>query len=152
MKTFLALLKTVDIRALLLSPSDNLFVQMFRYLFVGGIAFVADAGSLWGITAFGVNEYLATAIAFLLGLTVNFALSKSFVFSSETARVGGVAEFVSYGLIGVIGLLITEGLMVIGLELLSWHVMIVKVIAAAIVLVWNFAARKLLLYNHANKE
>jgi len=146
LKEFWILLKTMNIKALFMLPSDNLFIQMFRYVFVGGLAFVVDAGSLWGMTACGMNEYAATAAAFILGLITNFILSKKLVFSAENARVNGVTEFISYGLIGLVGLGITEGLMVIGLELLSWHVMIVKVIAAAIVLVWNFAARKILLY------
>lgn len=148
MKHLLSLLKSRDWHGLFVAPSDNLLVQLFRYAFVGGIAFVVDAGSLWGMTAAGLNEYLATAIAFLLGLITNFVLSKRLVFSKENARVGGVLEFIAYGLIGIVGLGLTELLVFLGFDLLHLHILLVKTVAAALVLIWNFAARKLLLYTH----
>lgn len=147
-KEFWSLLVRLDLRGLFITPSDNLLLQMLRYVFVGGTAFVADAGALWGLTLLGMNEYLAAAIAFVLGLVVNFLLSKALVFTKETSRLSRVTEFVSYAAIGIIGLLLTEWLLFIGLEWLGIHVMAAKIIAAALVLVWNFAARKYLLYRH----
>lgn len=152
MKELFSRLVSFDLKGLFLTPCDNLFIQMFRYVFVGGVAFVADAGTLWAIAALIPGDEfwqvaLATAIAFAVGLIVNYILSKWLVFTKEKAKTGRVAEFVSYGVIGVIGLGITEALMYIGLEwLFIPHELIVKVIAAAIVLVWNFAARKIFLY------
>jgi len=151
-KEFWSLVKRFDLKGLFLTPSDNLILQMFRYVFVGGTAFVADAGTLWGLTVLGVNDYVAAAIAFVIGLVVNFLLSKTLVFNKENARVKGFAEFLSYAIIGVIGLGLTELLLYIGLEWLRVHVMAAKIVAAALVLVWNFAARKLLLYSHSDKK
>lgn len=148
MKEFWSLLARFDLRGLFVAPSDNLILQMFRYVFVGGTAFVADAGSLWGLTFFGTNAYLAAAVAFVLGLAVNFWLSKALVFTKEDAHMAPVTEFIFYAVIGIIGLVLTEGLLFIGLEWLGMHVMAAKVVAAALVLVWNFAARKFLLYRH----
>ncbi len=151
-KEFWSLLRRFDLKGLFVTPSDNLILQMFRYVFVGGTAFVVDAGALWGLTRMGVNAYLAAAIAFAIGLVTNFLLSKTLVFTKENARVKGFAEFLSYAIIGVIGLGLTELLLFIGLEWLRIHVLAAKVIAAALVLVWNFAARKLLLYRHTDEK
>ena len=52
-----------------------------------------------------------------------------------------------YGIIGMIGHLITEGLMYLFTDVFGLYFLISKIIAAAIVLVWNFAARKVVLYN-----
>ena len=107
------LIKKLDFKGLMITPSDNLFIQMFRYLFVGGFAFVADFGSLFLLVHLGLNKYIATAIAFVIGLVVIYILSKLLVFTQE-AKVKSTIEFISYGIIGVIGLGMTEGLIWLG--------------------------------------
>lgn len=148
MKEFLEYVKTKNLNALFLEPSNNLFIQMFRYLFVGGGAFLVDTGTLC-LLAYFINKYVAVAIGFILGLIVNFALSKAFVFKKEKARVGSVIEFVSYGIIGLIGLGLTELLIGVFTEMIPFRLVFAKIIAAAIVLLWNFAARKVALYSKA---
>lgn len=139
-------IRNKDFKALFADPTTNLFIQMFRYLFVGGGAFVVDWGSLALFKLVGLNLYVSTALAFVLGLIANFILSKAFVFKAEKSSVGNTAEFIIYGIIGVIGLGLTELLMFILSEKIGIHFLIAKIIAAAIVLVWNFVARKVILY------
>ncbi len=146
MKELLERWKTLKISVIFYEQTDDFFVQMFRYVFVGGIAFAAD----WGMMVFlhevvNINVYVATAIAFIFGLIVNFVLSKIFVFVEPSERTGIIGEFITYGIIGVVGLLFTEVIMW-GLLKIKILYMIAKVIAAAIVLIWNFVARKILLY------
>jgi putative flippase GtrA len=66
---------------LLYEFTQNPFLQFFRYVFVGGSAFCVDAGTLFLLQRAGVHYLLAAAAAFLLGLVVNFLLSKRFVFT-----------------------------------------------------------------------
>jgi len=135
-----------DWNALFVQSTKNNILQAFRYVFVGGIAFVADWGTLALLTLAGLHYMIATAIAFLVGLTVNYFLSKAFVFRAETAATGAVGEFLVYALIGAAGLLITSGLMYCAVEWLQIHPLVAKVIIAVIVLFWNFIMRKVLLY------
>ena len=136
------------LRLLFTGESDNTIIQFIRYIFVGGAAFVADAGSLWLISL--VAHYLvAAAAAFIIGLVVNFTLSKLFVFTDNTHNKA--AEFITYGIIGVIGLGLTELLMYLFTEKLGLFFMLSKIITAVIVLVWNFAARKIILYRGNTK-
>lgn len=146
MKELFGYVKNKDFKALFADPTTNLFIQMFRYLFVGGGAFIVDWGSLAVFKTIGFSLYLSTALAFVLGLAANYLLSKAFVFKAEKSSVGNVAEFVIYGIIGVIGLGLTEFLMFILSVKIGIHFLIAKIIAAAIVLVWNFVARKIILY------
>jgi putative flippase GtrA len=146
MKELFGYIKNKDFKALFAEPTTNLFIQMFRYLFVGGGAFIVDWGSLALFKFIGFNLYVSTALAFVLGLVANYILSKAFVFKAEKSSVGNTAEFIIYGVIGVIGLGLTELLMFILSEKIGIHFLISKIIAAAIVLVWNFVARKLILY------
>lgn len=147
MKEFFSILFSFDFKKIFYTPTDNGLLQFFRYAFVGGWATVAD----WGVFAL-FNEvvklhYLISApIAFLMGLTVNYLLSKKFVFSGEKSEHAASTEFVVYGIIGIIGLLMTMIIMYLLTEFVGFIPMVSKIIATAIVLVWNFLARKFVLY------
>lgn len=149
MKEIFRCIRSADFKALFFDQSDNLMIQAFRYVFVGGISFLADWLSLYLLTLAGLYYLVSTAFAFLIGLAVNYFLSKKFVFVENPERVGKVAEFTIYGVIGVIGLLLTELLMYFFTDILGVYYLISKIIAAAIVLCWNFVARKLILYRKA---
>lgn len=133
----------------------ELGMEFFRYLLVGGSAFLVDFGVLYltktflfgGLGITGV--YIATAIGFTAGLVYNYILSLIFVFKNAKEKTQGKAlrAFLVFSLIGVIGLGITEFGMYLGVSLLGIHYLIVKVVMAAIVLMWNYLARKLLIFH-----
>ena len=134
----------LDFKSLFITKSNNTFIQFFRYIFVGGVAFLADGGSLFLITTIGVNYLISVIFAFVIGLAVNYGLSKLLVF--ENSSVNGKIEFLVYGIIGVIGLGFTEIIMYVLTEIAGLYFMVSKVISTIIVLVWNFVARKITLY------
>ena len=146
MKEFLDYIKKLDLNSLFITPTSNALIQFFRYIFVGGVAFLADGGSLFLIEAIGVNYLIAAIFAFIIGLVCNFLLSKLMVF--QKSDKDGKVEFAVYGVIGVIGLGITEIIMYVLTEIAGIYFMLSKVVAAAIVLIWNFVARKLVLYRN----
>lgn len=146
MKEFFKAILDFNLNRLFREKTTNIFIQFFRYIFVGGLAFLADAFTLW-LCEKWMNYMIAAAIAFVVGLAVNYALSILFVFSESSKVKNKVKEFVVYGIIGLIGLLITEGIMYLFTDVFGLYFLISKIIAAAIVLVWNFAARKVVLYN-----
>ena len=127
------------------------FWEFFRYLFAGGFAFVVDFGTLiacrellfkeavWGV-------YLSVVLAFMAGHVTNYLLSMWFVFRDPTERRRGLtgSAFCLFALVGVIGVGITELGMWIGYGMLGLNYILVKIIMSAIVLVWNFAGRKLI--------
>lgn len=146
MKELFGYILGLNFKELFVKPTDNIYIQFFRYVFVGGFAFVIDAGSLFVIEKCGVHYLAATALAFIVGLMTNYILSKIIVFTKETTNSNTGLEFVTYGVIGVAGLFITEGLMYLFTAVLDIYFMISKMVAAVIVLIWNFAARKIILY------
>ena len=145
MKEFFKAILDFNLNRPFREKTTNIFIQFFRYIFVGGFAFLADAFTLW-LCEKWMNYMIAAAIAFVVGLAVNYALSIWFVFSESSKVKNKVKEFVVYGIIGLIGLLITEGIMYLFTDVFGLYFLISKIIAAAIVLVWNFAARKVVLY------
>ncbi|NLD59837.1 MAG: GtrA family protein [Clostridiales bacterium] len=148
MREIFRLARRLDLRALFVAPTQNVPLQFLRYAFVGGAAALADAGVLWGLERMGPNYLVAAVFGFFAGLAVNFALSKALVFRYEAPRAGALGEFLGYGAIGGVGLLLTLGLMYFLTEFLGLHFMLSKAVSTAIVLLWNFAGRKYLLYSH----
>ena len=59
MKELLDRLKTFDMNIIFYEKTNNLFVQLFRYVFVGGVAFVVDWGSMIFLVYLGMNKYIA---------------------------------------------------------------------------------------------
>ena len=147
MKEFLELLKQLDIKGLFINPTTNGFIQFFRYVFVGGIATVVDWGVLYVLTSVcGIYHLVSAVVSFIAGLMTNFFLSKLLVFKANEAKVDSLTEFLGYALIGVVGLGLTELIMYVGTDCFGLYYMIPKVLATVIVLIWNYFARKKLLY------
>lgn len=133
-------------KELLFAPTPNGMIQFFRYAFVGGIATIADWSVQYFVTIAGIYYLLSAVLAFLVGLICNFLLSKLFVFQAEKTDMNPYAEFISYGVIGVIGLGLTMVIMYLVTEKLGVNFMLSKMVATAIVLIWNFLARKIFIY------
>ena len=131
-----------------------LVLEFLRYVVVGGIAFVADFGTLWLtqellFKPFAWGVYAATACGFFVGLAVNYALSLAFVFTQAKDRGRGrsVGAFLVFGVVGLLGLGWTELGMWLGYDVLGWDYRIVKVFVTGAVLMWNYLGRKILIFN-----
>lgn len=146
LKKFFEILKKGDMKALFLEPTEDAFLQFFRYIFVGGASFAADWALLHLITEVGIHYLVSGIISFIAGLCVNYALSKYLVFSKKTTGAEKAKEFSVFAIIAVCGLVITEVLMWAFTEKIGFHYMISKIVAAGIVLFWNFFMKKILLY------
>ena len=133
-------------RKLVTEQTDKTLIQFFRYFFVGGTAFLVDIGSLYILTEFfGIYYLISATIAFILGLIANYLLSISWVFNKRTLDSKKM-EFGVFTIIGIIGLVLNAVLMWFFTEYLSIYYMLSKIIAAAIILFWNFSARKFVLF------
>lgn len=134
------------VKHLFVEPTTNIWLQLLRYGFVGGVAFVADYGTLFGLTHYAHVHYLTSAaVAFIIGLTVNYLLSISWVFNKNRSAKPWV-EFMVFTLIGIVGLGLNEAIMYVATDLLTLHYMFSKLISTALVFCWNFFARKLIIF------
>ncbi len=150
-----------------------IFFEFLRYIVVGGIAFVVDFGSLYLSKEYLFHNlsygiYLSTAVGFILGLIVNYVLSLKFVFTQAKDQGKGrdTKSFAIFAVIGIIGLGLTELGMYIGCDLLKpqldsslsyigslvnydlvkYGYLLVKCIVTAVVLLWNYAGRKIIIF------
>ena len=88
---------------------------------------------------------LSAAVSFILGLAVNYLLSKLWVFNKENIR-NKTAEFSVFALIGVVGLFLNEAIIWLFTAKVGLFYLASKIIAAVITLFWNFFARKFALF------
>lgn len=127
--------------------------EFLRYVIVGGAAFFADVivlvvaqESFLKVYSWGV--YLAAVLGFVAGLTVNYVLSVTFAFGAAKKGKGrSFGAFIVFTGICLLGLFFTEIGMWIGIELFNWHYAIVKVLVAGLVLLWNYSAKRVLLFS-----
>lgn len=134
--------------------SNQTLREFLRYALVGGAAFGVDYGVLVlfrevvlkGLGAAAV--YWAAAAGFIAGVITNYLFSMAFVFvRPEQRKKGGRASaMILFVLIGLTGLGLTEAGMWLGVGLLGLHYTLVKLLVAGGIMVWNYAARKLLIF------
>ena len=128
--------------------SESVKIQVLRYGIAGLTAASIDTGLFALLTElFGEKLLLLwTAIAFVAGLATTYLLSIKWVFSNRT--MGQKAEMLIFAVIGIIGLGLTELLVWVFAIKLDWHYLLAKITAATTVFIWNFSAKKLLLFRN----
>ena len=133
-------------KKLLRDETNKTQIQMFRYLFVGGAAFIIDFISLFILTDFfGIYYLISAAMAFILGLIANYFLSIGWVFNKRKLKKRHI-EFGIFALIGIVGLGLNEIFIWFFTQDLQIYYLISKIFAAVIILFWNFFARKFVLF------
>jgi putative flippase GtrA len=111
----------------------------FRFLVVGGASVVVDAGLLWVLHGvLGLWLEPATALAFLTGLVVNFALNRQWSFGS-TGRMRSQA--LRYAALVAMNLLVTV-VLVRALTALGLMYLIAKVLTTAVLSVVNYVVSR----------
>lgn len=121
-----------------------LYIQLLRYLVVGGIAFIVDFSILYLLVNFlGINYLIAAAISFITGLFVNYLLSISWVFNRSPESVLS-SSFLIFLVTGLVGLGLNEVLMFLFTHVIGLDYLYSKIIAVPVVLFWNFISRKYL--------
>lgn len=133
----------------------SLFWEIFRYFLVGGSAFVLDFATMAIFNEFVFHNHymlLSVFLGYTVGLIYNFTLSCWFVFKDGFKKIKNkeIQSFIIFAIIGIIGLGLTELLMFIFVDLLTMYYMIAKIITGAIVVFWNYIARKIIIFNNSN--
>ena len=135
-----------NLKLLFKAPTSNTYIQLFRYLFAGGLAFVVDVSLLYGLTEYlGVYYLLSSLIAFLVGLVITYLLSVFWIFDERRTQ-NRLVEIAVFGLIGGVGIILTGFFMWVFTSVLLLYYLYSKVLTTIIVFVWNFLAKKGILF------
>ena len=126
---------------------QSLAVSFIRYSIVGGGGYIIDYTVLASCYEILHMHYLlATAMGFMCGLIFVYIASNNWVFTKRKLKNRKTLEFITFSIIGVIGLFLTMLFMWVFTEYFCIYVLISKILTTGIVLLWNFGIRKIILY------
>lgn len=124
-------------------------VQLVRFGFAGGFALMLDCVILLtAVQVLGWNHLTAACASYLAGLMLNYLLSVRWVFSQRRFKDRRV-EFLLFTATGIGGLGLTELVLWVGTDGLSFDFRCSKLAAIVCVAAWNFSVRKLWLFSHS---
>lgn len=135
----------------------GLIAQFFKFGIVGGLCFLIDFGLYTLCNLIGVPYLISGVIGFTVSVIVNYYLSMHFVFRRRD-DLSRRREFIVFVILSVIGLGLNELLLYICIDGIYDHSarlmclmghqtakILAKIFATAVVTVYNFVSRKLLL-------
>lgn len=123
----------------------KLIAQFMKFGVVGAIAFVIDFGLLWLLTSvFDVYYLVSATISFTISVIFNYLASMRYVFKHREG-MSRRREFTIFVVLSIIGLIINNVLMWIGVSIFDFYYLVVKIFATAVVTIWNFVTRKIFL-------
>lgn len=124
---------------------NRLIAQIMKFGVVGVIAFAIDYGLLVFLTeAFGIEYLISATISFTVSVVFNYAASMRYVFAHREG-LSRRREFAIFVVLSVIGLVINNVCLWLGVDVFGIDYRISKIVVTAIVMVWNFVTRKLFL-------
>lgn len=128
--------------------TNKLFVQLFRYFFSGGIAFLIDK-ALFALLRyfFDFNVYISTSVGFVVGLIITYLLSIFWIFDKRRLESKS-NEFLIFTIIGIVGLLLMNVFVWIFSSVIEFQIDFISNLAATIIVTfWNFFAKKYILFH-----
>lgn len=153
----------MKIKQLFSGDTDNTFIQFFRYVFVGGFAFVVDYGIMTALVELcrfrprHCRDYL------FRGRTFGELFPSTFWIFKNSKIKNRLAEFAAFAAVGVVGLGINAAIIWFFKDILASklvfgtllpqdkYYLVGKLVSTVIVFIWNFAGRKFIIFDK-NKD
>lgn len=124
---------------LLFELSQELIRKFLKFGIVGFSGVFIDFGFTYlSKEKLRIQKYMSNAIGFLMAASSNYILNRIWTFHSEDPKV--LVEYSQFMLISLIGLLINTLVLWLIVTKLKWNFYISKLVAIAVVTVWNFGA------------
>ena len=119
-------------------------MQLFRYIFAGGIAAVVNIGAFAFCTeALGIYYLVGNIFGFAMGLVANYVLCKIFVFT-DAITIPKAGEFILHGFVSIISLGIDTFVLWTCTSFLGMYPLASKIVATGAGFLWNFSGRKII--------
>lgn len=137
------ILKIIHIK--LSKKTENLFIQIFKFIIVGGIATIIDFVGIYTFKEFlHIPVLIANTLSFCIANRYNYMASTKWVFDVNKDK-DPKKSFVIFLIFSVIGLIINDTIMWFTVDKFGIYYLLGKIIATCFVMVFNFITRKLFL-------
>ena len=131
--------------------NNKLLMQILKFAVVGGTAFVIDfLVMIFLKEVIHINYLVSSVISFRISVIYNYLMSMFWVFEVDEEK-SKTQTFAMFIILSVVGLLINTAMMwllVDGTRLIPYKP--AKIIATAVVMVYNFISRKIFLEKKGN--
>lgn len=135
------------IKEYFIKKTNATYIQLFRYIFVGGLAAIADISFFYIVNNILYFHYLiAQTIGFVSGLIVNYSISVIWIFESEQ-NIKKVFLFVVVGIAGLIFSYLVLWFLIDILNIRAFQNMLAKITTIILVFIWNLGMRKKFVFN-----
>ena len=115
--------------------------EVLRFCIVGGVCFIVDFGLLYVLTDWTHIHYLySSAISFVVAVTLNYWLCLEFVFFNAPRQT--MRQAIMFVGSSAVGLLLNQLSMWLLVNFFAVHYLISKLVATAIVTVWNYVTKR----------
>ncbi|WP_234121368.1 GtrA family protein [Clostridium hydrogenum] len=123
-------------------------IEKISYLIFGGFTTIINLASYWILTSkLNLNYMIASVFAWVFAVIFAFVTNKLFVFKSYSKDLNVLLkETISFFTFRFISLFIDLGTMFLCVQMLRIHNFVAKIIANIIVVIFNYAASKLVIF------
>lgn len=122
--------------------NNKLMMQIIKFGIVGGIATIIDFAVFYILhEVLGINTIISNICSFTISVVYNYIASIKWVFDVDENK-NKKTQFILFIVFSVIGLGLNTVIVYVCTDLMNLYSMIGKVIATAVVMVFNFITRK----------
>ena len=122
----------------------NGILQGSKYLVTGAASFVADYSVFWVLLRFFHNLMIATYTGLVIGLIVNYIMSKLWAFKNKNTI--DTKEVASFLIVTAAGFSLTGIGMYTGVYVFGIDASLTKIVVAVLVFALNFLVRKYIIW------
>jgi len=116
-------------------------IQVARYFGVGAVAAFIDISLFWFFAGYlGFHYMIVGTLSFILATATNYVLSIRYVFESGV-RFARHHEVMLVFFVSAVGLVLNQSVLFVCIGLLQSNLLLSKILATAMVFVWNYNAR-----------
>ncbi|OIO17102.1 hypothetical protein COT27_01690 [Candidatus Kuenenbacteria bacterium CG08_land_8_20_14_0_20_37_23] len=130
------------------------YSQFLKYCVGGGTAFVVDFSLLYFLTdIIGIWYLWSATLSFVIAAFVNYLIQKFWTFKVTHKKTNRISkQFFAFLAVQIVGLFINNTAIYALVDQLDIYYLVAKIIAAAIVLIWNFWASKKFVFHQTNEK
>jgi putative flippase GtrA len=121
---------------------EQILLKFFKFGVVGATGMGVDFGVTWLLKEqFRLNKYVANSAGFMCAVMSNYCLNRMWTFESHDPHLA--LQFSKFFGVALIGLGMNNGIIYLLTEKMGLRFYPAKLIATAVVMLWNFGANLL---------
>jgi putative flippase GtrA len=126
--------------------------EIALYIFFGGLTTVVSVLTQYGADWLGAGTAAATTISWICAVTFAFFVNKIFVFKSRSAGISGwFRQAAGFYAARLTTYFMELGFMLVTVEVLSFNMHVMKLIAQVFVLAGNYLLSKFIIFRKVKK-